>query len=152
VPFLAQHFAEEFGAARARAITLGEDFLASLAEREFPGNVRELRNAVERAITLAAPGETVTAEHADTRERGEAGGRRADDADTAEFSGTLREIVAGVESRVIRAALARCDGRVGRTAALLGLSRPGLRYKLRRLGLAAEEAGEDPGAEPDGEA
>jgi DNA-binding NtrC family response regulator len=150
VPFLAQHFAEEFGAARARAITLGEDFLASLAEREFPGNVRELRNAVERAITLAAPGETVTIDHLGARERSEAAGRRADD--EVEHTGTLREIVGRVESRVIRAALARCDGRVGRTAALLGLSRPGLRYKLRRLGLADDEPAEAPAEEPGEEA
>jgi transcriptional regulator with PAS, ATPase and Fis domain len=61
IPFLAQHFAEEFGEAEARQITLGEDFLDALARREFPGNIRELRNAVERAIALTRPGETVGA-------------------------------------------------------------------------------------------
>ena len=62
-PFLAQHFAEEFGVSHARRITLAEDFIQSLSERDFPGNVRELRNAVERAIALAVPGEPVTSEH-----------------------------------------------------------------------------------------
>ena len=60
IPFLAQHFAEELGAAQARRITLDEAFLEALSQRDFPGNVRELRNAVERAITLAAEGEPVS--------------------------------------------------------------------------------------------
>ena len=62
IPFLAQHFTEELGEIHARRITLGEDFMDRLLRHDFPGNVRELRNAVERAIVLARPGETVTAE------------------------------------------------------------------------------------------
>ncbi|MBW2269181.1 MAG: sigma 54-interacting transcriptional regulator [Deltaproteobacteria bacterium] len=128
IPFLAQHFAEEFGAAHARRITLSEDFLDLVARREFPGNVRELRNAVERAIALAGPGSNVTSAHLDPA--------RPDHLIApADWSGTLKDLVDRVESDAIRAALTRCDDNRSRAAASLGLTRPGLRYKMRRLGL-----------------
>jgi DNA-binding NtrC family response regulator len=129
IPFLAQHFAEEFGASHARRITLSEDFLQSLSERTFPGNVRELRNAVERAIALAAPGETVTRAHLQPPMREAV-------PSVGDLSGPLKDIVDRVESEAIRAALDRFDGNRRRAARALGLSPAGLRYKLRRLGLS----------------
>jgi DNA-binding NtrC family response regulator len=128
IPFLAQHFAEEFGADHAQRITLEEDFLESLAEREFPGNVRELRNAVERAIALATPGEPVTRAHLEPSTASAA-------LPSFDFKRTLKELVDEVEKSAIQAALDRTRGNRARAAALLGLTAPGLRYKLRRLGL-----------------
>jgi transcriptional regulator with PAS, ATPase and Fis domain len=128
IPFLAQHFAEELGAAQARRITLDEAFLDALSQREFPGNVRELRNAVERAITLAAPEETVGARHLGPASHG------VSPEPLPEWS-TLRERVEKVEGEAIRAALERFHGNRRKMAEALGISRPGLRYKMRRLGL-----------------
>jgi two-component system response regulator HupR/HoxA len=128
IAFLAQHFAEELGAAHARRITLDEDFLEALSQREFPGNVRELRNAVERAITLAAPDEPVAARHLAPASPG------LSPTPLPQWS-TLRERVERVEAEAIREALERCGGNRRRMAEALGLSRPGLRYKMRRLGL-----------------
>jgi two-component system response regulator HupR/HoxA len=48
---------------------------------------------------------------------------------------TLRERIERVEAEAIREALVRCEGNRRRMAEALGLSRPGLRYKMRRLGL-----------------
>ncbi len=127
IPFLAQHFAEEFGEVHARRITLDENFLDVLGEHEFPGNVRELRNAVERAIALTAPGELVGAKHLDVG---------PPDADRpAARAGTLRERVEQVEREALREALELHDGNRTRMAEALGLSRVGLRNKLRRFGL-----------------
>jgi len=132
IPFLAQHFAEELGAAQARRITLDEEFLEALSRRDFPGNVRELRNAVERAITLAAPDEPVsTRDLPPTRSGGSP--------DPLPPWSTLRERVERVEAEAIREALERCGGNRRRMAEALGLSRPGLRYKMRRLGLDAPD-------------
>ncbi len=128
IPFLAQHFAEEFGDSHARRITLSEDFIESLCGREFRGNVRELRNAVERAIALAGPLGAVTSAHLD----GESGG---DTIAPADWDGSLKDLVDRVEREAISAALARWDGNRTRAAQSLGLTRPGLRYKMRRLGL-----------------
>jgi len=128
IPFLAQHFAEELGAAQARRITLDEGFLEALSQRDFPGNVRELRNAVERAITLAAPDEPVSAADLPPASSGVS-------PHPLPLRGTLRERVERVEAEAIREALERCQGNRRRMAEALGLSRPGLRYKMRRLGL-----------------
>ncbi len=128
VPFLAQHFAEEFGAGEARRIVLGDDFLEGLSERDFPGNVRELRNQVERAIALATPGEPVTRSHLEPAPG--AAARTGVDLD-----GTLREVVDRVETAAILAALERSGGSRRAAARELGLTPPGLRYKMRRLGL-----------------
>jgi len=126
IPFLAQHFAEEFGAENARDITLSEDFITALCQHDYPGNVRELRNAVERAIAMAAPGEAIARAHLpaelDTKPRWPQ-------------AGTLKERVTQLETSVIRETLARFDGNRTRSAEALGLSRVGLRQKLKRLGL-----------------
>ena len=127
IPFLAQHFAEEFGAADARRITLSDDFVEGLARLDFPGNVRELRNAVERAITLAAPGESVSAELLP------ANGRRSNTPLVS--TGTLKERVDELEERVIQEVLSRHEGNRTRASEELGLSRVGLRNKMRRFGL-----------------
>jgi DNA-binding NtrC family response regulator len=128
IPFLAQHFAEELGAEQARSIVLDEKFLDALSQREFPGNVRELRNAIERAITLAAPNEPITARHLVPE-------THALTPDPLPQWSTLRERVERVEAQAIREALESCGGNRRKMAEALGLSRPGLRYKMRRLGL-----------------
>jgi two-component system response regulator HupR/HoxA len=133
IPFLAQHFAEELGEAQARRITLGEDLLEALARHGFPGNVRELRNAVERAIALARPGEDVSAAHLRL-----GGGEQELERHLAAEPDTLRESVERLETRVIRDALQRFEGNRTRVAEALGLSRLGLRQKMRRLGLGLE--------------
>jgi transcriptional regulator with PAS, ATPase and Fis domain len=130
IPFLAQHFAEELGEAHARRITLGEDFVEALTRYGFPGNVRELRNAVERAIALTRPGEDVSAAHLHLG-RAEPELERS----VAAQSGTLRARVEHLELAVIREALQRFGGNRTRVAEALGLSRLGLRQKMRRLGL-----------------
>ncbi len=126
ISFLAQHFAEELGEEYAQRITLSEDFLEAVSQRDFPGNVRELRNTVERAIALASPGEPVTIEELGA----DASGRPAYLA-----MGTLRDRVTQVELQAIREALERFDGNRTKAAEILGLSRPGLRNKMKRLHL-----------------
>jgi transcriptional regulator with PAS, ATPase and Fis domain len=128
IPFLAQHFAEEFGQAQARRIVLDEGLIGALSRHDFPGNVRELRNAVERAIAFASPEGPVTAEHLQL-------GEAAAPALSVPHAGTLRERVEQLEREAIREALQRHAGNRSRAAEALGLSRLGLRQKMRRLGL-----------------
>jgi DNA-binding NtrC family response regulator len=131
IPFLAQHFAEEFGDDHARKILLDESFLDGLARQDFPGNVRELRNAVERAIALTAPGELVGA----SRLAKEPSREVDPDPGGSDGQGTLRDRLDAVEREALRDALDRFHGNRTHMAEALGLSRVGLRSKLRRHGL-----------------
>lgn len=140
IPFLAQHFTEELGEIHARRITLGEDFVDRLLQHDFPGNVRELRNAVERAIALARPGETVTAEQlvgfaTDPGHRPLEADPAPRETDAYGADESLRSRVQKVELEAIAQALERYDGNRTRVAQALGLSRVGLRQKMRRLGI-----------------
>jgi DNA-binding NtrC family response regulator len=131
IPLLAQHFAEELGAANARRITLSDGALEALTRQDFPGNVRELRNAIERAIARARPDEILDSSHFGLDATGAVAAPLA--------TGTLRERTEHLEAQAIRDAMLRFEGNRTRMAEALGLSRLGLRQKMRRLGLDAEE-------------
>jgi DNA-binding NtrC family response regulator len=127
---LARRFLGEFASGFARPLrgftTLAED---ALAAHDFPGNVRELRNRVERAAALAE-GELVTA--SDLFPEQAAPGR-------AEVAvPTLADARDAAERRAIVAAMAATSGDVTRAAEWLQVSRSTLFEKLRRLGLRGE--------------
>jgi transcriptional regulator with GAF, ATPase, and Fis domain len=54
IPALAQHFLREVATRRGVSLTLGQDAIQAIASHSFPGNVRELRNVVERAASLSS--------------------------------------------------------------------------------------------------
>ncbi len=57
IPALVKHFVERYGSEDGRSITgAGRDFLKALESYNWPGNIRELENAIERACVLADPG------------------------------------------------------------------------------------------------
>ena len=99
-----------------------------LAAHDYPGNVRELQNEVERAFMLADGESLIAADLLSEQLR---------DAAPVTFStnGALRAAVERLEIQMIREALARCDGNQTRAAADLGLSRRGLISKLQRYRL-----------------
>jgi len=102
--------------------------LARLRAYDFPGNVRELENILERAVTLS-DGQRIRAE--DLQLRG------APEAPAAASSGTpLDRHVEEVEKQAIREALGRTGGNKTRAAELLGMTFRQLRYKIKKLGLA----------------
>ncbi len=97
----------------------------------YPGNVRELRNLVERLVILT-PGEIIT----------EAEARALLPVHSAEASGRyfqpekpLREMLETAERDLIRRALELREGHVTKTAADLGLERSHLYKKMRALGI-----------------
>jgi transcriptional regulator with GAF, ATPase, and Fis domain len=54
IPQLAQHFLREVASRRGLSLTLGQDAIQAVMGHSFPGNVRELRNVVERAASLSS--------------------------------------------------------------------------------------------------
>jgi two-component system NtrC family response regulator len=102
--------------------------LAALQIRPFPGNVRELENAVERAVVFAE-GENIRVEDLppSVRDIHEAG--------SAEEAGSLEERVCRLETRAIRGALEAEGGVKARAARVLGITERMLSYKIKNYGL-----------------
>jgi two-component system response regulator HupR/HoxA len=116
-----------------RTLRIDPAALELLVAYEWPGNVRELRNEIQRLLALETAGE-VRPEHLSARILAY---RAPDTNQPAE--GGLKALVEDLERRVVRATLLRHGWNKSRAAAELGLSRLGLRKKLERYGLDAEQ-------------
>jgi two-component system response regulator AtoC len=127
---LAAHFCEELGALYGRSVDLGDSALAELRRYPWPGNVRELRNVLERAVLLSA-GESLEAEAFVGLLRAQTMPEAGDPFRLPEGGISLEEL----ERELVRQAVERTQGNRTRAAALLGLSRDALRYRLEKFGL-----------------
>ncbi|HZI64559.1 MAG TPA: helix-turn-helix domain-containing protein [Thermoanaerobaculia bacterium] len=98
------------------ALELSDRARVWMAEYAWPGNLRELRNVLERALVLES---------------------RAilDPVPPPDSAGAAPQLLAEVEAEAIRRALAHTRGRQGRAAELLGISRKTLWEKRRRYGI-----------------
>jgi DNA-binding NtrC family response regulator len=123
IPVIAQHFLAELGAERGRGgVALQPEAEAALVRYSWPGNIRELRNVLERALLLSGGGPL---SRGDLRFEAP-----ADDAGVEEDL-TLEEL----ERRHIERVLRRENGHVERAAARLGIPRSSLYERLKRLGI-----------------
>ena len=109
---------------------LSKDALAALMTYPFPGNVRELENILERAITLSTGGE-VTA--ADIQLRAVAGEKPP--AAGGNPAGPLGDQLEDIERDAITKALEKARYNKTAAAKLLGMSFRALRYRIKKLGI-----------------
>jgi DNA-binding NtrC family response regulator len=124
IPALADAFLASIAAELPREpMRLSEEARRRLLAYAWPGNIRELKNVLERAALLARGPEI----------RGEDLGFEVGDA--APPSADAGLALADAEKEAIRRALAAEGGRVNRAAASLGISRSALYEKIRRYGL-----------------
>jgi len=123
IPLLAVHFLRQHAQHYRKSLTSIEPgALQALLEHSWPGNIRELDHAVERAV-LMARGDAVRVADLALRP-----GR--------ESSSRLEEMsLEEVEAFLIRKALSRYDGNVSQAAKTLGLSRSALYRRLQRYGI-----------------
>jgi DNA-binding NtrC family response regulator/tetratricopeptide (TPR) repeat protein len=104
----------------------------------WPGNVRQLRNEVQRAVAMSPAGGTIEPDHlsadltAPTAGNGNASAHPVSRPTTAR---NLASAVEEVEREIIGTTLRRTSGNISETARVLGLTRRGLYLKMRRLGL-----------------
>jgi len=111
---------------------LEHEALQSLEAYSFPGNVRELENVLERALTLCADG-IVTAENIKLRATVRPGGEFA--AVVVANSGALGEQLEEVERDAIVKALEKTRYNKTAAAKILGMSFRALRYRIKKLGI-----------------
>ncbi len=128
IPLLLDHFVEKFSRRNGKRIGgLTREAREALLRYDYPGNVRELENLVERAVILTRD-EVIGLEDLPL------GVKEREGETSGETSLTVR--VEGLERRMIREALDRADGVQTRAAEILGISERVLRYKLKKYGLA----------------
>jgi hydrogenase-4 transcriptional activator len=147
IPHLSTYFLREASERLGKPdISLSSEALDVFSQCWWPGNVRQLKNEIQRAVALSAPGGTIEPGHLSP----EIAATRASAATAAgsamrtapRASTNLASAVEQVEREMIQAALDRSAGNISETARALGVTRRGLYLKLRRLGLdSIAEAG-----------
>jgi DNA-binding NtrC family response regulator len=128
IPLLADHFLRRFAAENDKGLTgFSDEAMNSLLVQPWPGNVRELQNAVEQAVVLCR-GDRVEGEHLPLS-------KVTNDAES------IRLMIPGVtlaelERFAILRTLDAVQGSPSRAAAILGISRRTIQYRLQEWGLS----------------
>jgi two-component system NtrC family response regulator len=134
ISLLLDHFLRKFAAKNRRDVTgLTAAARDALLKYDYPGNVRELENIVERAILLCR-GRVIDLEDLPATVR--PGQRSADEPLPKDLPGVLADI----ERQAIESALERSGGVQTQAAAALGISERVLRYKMKKYGLEGRTA------------
>jgi PAS domain S-box-containing protein len=147
VPYLVEHFVQRFNAKRGKHIAgLTPAAMEVLMRHDFPGNVRELENMMERAVALAGARSIGLGDLPDAVS-GLTAGPLPNIAALPEAGCHLDEVLNEVERRLIVQALDRTGGVRKTAAGLLGITFRSLRYRLAKHALADDAGGDDVGAE-----
>ncbi len=133
IPLLVDRFITEAALKnQRRAPKLTDSAMALLAAHNYPGNVRELRNVVERVLILAPPNQK-TLDEADIRDFVPTG--RSEPPVGYQKGRRLADLVTDAERAIVLKALEAHDGVVSDTARALGVERSNFHKKLKALGL-----------------
>ncbi|NVO17827.1 MAG: sigma-54-dependent Fis family transcriptional regulator [Rhodoplanes sp.] len=138
IPDLVEHFQEQISQATGLPKRrIGDDALAVLQSHDWPGNVRQLRNNVERLMILAGgdPDAIITASMlppdvgsmVPAMPRGNGGEHL--------MGMPLRDAREAFEREYLRAQISRFGGNISRTAEFVGMERSALHRKLKALGM-----------------
>jgi two-component system NtrC family response regulator len=127
VRLLVQHFLSRYGG--GRPYTVSEDVMERMERYSWPGNVRQLENAVERSIALSGDSLVLRESHLLADQLRQASPAEAD------LIRTLDEARKDAEIRTIRAVLSHTGGQKAEAAKILGVSRKNLWEKMKDYGL-----------------
>jgi two-component system nitrogen regulation response regulator NtrX len=139
IPVLVGHFMKRLSAAGGLPMrSIGDDAMAVLQTHGWPGNVRQLRNIVERILILASDDvtEAVTADLLPTDLGSGVGANKNGD---LVISLPLREAREIFERDYLIAQINRFGGNISRTAAFIGMERSALHRKLKSLGVGSAQ-------------
>jgi DNA-binding NtrC family response regulator len=140
IPALAAHFAAQITKQNGwKDVTFAPDALQALQAYTWPGNIRELRNVVERLL-LFAESDTITGATVQTALPGQsAASGSAGGMTLTSGSGTLAERVEQVERQIILDEIKRQNHHITNAAKALGLERSHLYKKCQQLGIDLRE-------------
>jgi two-component system nitrogen regulation response regulator NtrX len=139
IPALVDHFVARYASER-RVPTpeVAGDAMAALQAYDWPGNVRQLRNIVERTIIMA-PGDRIGRIDIDMlppEVLSDQPQLASNATQTAMMGAPLREARETFEREYLRVQIRRFSGNISRTASFIGMERSALHRKLKLLGLA----------------
>jgi two-component system nitrogen regulation response regulator NtrX len=146
IPELVSHFLARYAMERrVQPPRISEEAVAALQAHEWPGNVRQLRNIIERTLILA-PGDRVSCIEVDLlpaeildNQGAVSGGNNA----MAIMGSPLREARESFEREYLRIQIRRFSGNISRTASFIGMERSALHRKLKALGIGDKREDEE---------
>ena len=132
IPLLAEHFLRRYrGENESRQLRIEPDAMRSLMAHRWPGNIRELENAIERACILCEDGRVTSSCLPPSV-------RLLDEYDSIESGSdenlSIKKAEEAIERELIRKALAKTGGNRTQAAKLLEISHRSLLYKLKEFG------------------
>jgi two-component system response regulator PilR (NtrC family) len=133
---MAARFAEEFD---KEIDGLSPEAMRALERHDFPGNIRELENIMERAVALSPGGRIGLGDLPDAIGGAGSGNFPAVDTELPEGGCDLDAVLADMERRLIQQALERTGGVRKAAAELLGVTFRSFRYRLSKLGIDPDD-------------
>ncbi|MFO8058029.1 MAG: sigma-54 dependent transcriptional regulator [bacterium] len=140
IPLLVEHFINRFADEIGKEVSgISDKALATLQEYEWPGNIRELENTIERAISLAYSDTIMPDNLPDNLSPRKTEPTPASGTSIPPEGMELEKYIEEVERNLIEEALQRTGGVKKRAAELLGISFRSFRYRLEKLGIERED-------------
>jgi len=141
IPELVEHFVEKFNRSRSRRVSgLTDEAMNALAAYEWPGNVRQLQNAIERMVVLKGRGRLDVDDLPRRIRKAASASPEAAAAELPEEGLDLRDAVERFENRLILQALERTGWNKNQAAGILRMNRTTLVEKLKKKKLKKPEA------------
>jgi two-component system nitrogen regulation response regulator NtrX len=150
IPDLANHYAARFASEHRISLPyFSDDAMAALQACEWPGNVRQLRNIIERTIILA-PANRIHMIDADMLPSEIINSYEGTEHNVTSLMGApLREAREAFEREYLRVQIKRFSGNISKTAAFVGMERSALHRKLKLLGISVRKNGLEVGEDSD---
>ena len=131
IPDLVEFFLQKYTKRINKPVKgIAPETLEKLVQADYPGNIRELENEIERMVTLVEPGETI-----DDRVLSARFLRQVEQIPLTVATDNLKQAVERLEKTMITRALEETGGNILRSAEKLGVSRVGLHKMLKRHGI-----------------
>jgi DNA-binding NtrC family response regulator len=136
IPLLADYFVAYFNSEAHKDINLvPEEVSEAFLNYHWPGNIRELRNTIERAVFLSE-GKQINPRHLQLEEKSEDGIKLEKSEGRMILEIPLDDAsLTKIEEKIIREALDLNDWNQKKTAEMLGVTREVLRYRMKKMGL-----------------
>ncbi|PEN13954.1 hypothetical protein CRI94_07830 [Longibacter salinarum] len=155
IPLLVRYYVDELRPDGTPPVSITSQAINTLIQYDWPGNMRQLRNEIERTLLLvhsepaplidddllakpirdAADEASVSQPTPASESRGD--GHLPSIETVLQPDTSLSDVLAATESAVIKRVLATCDGQITASADVLGLTRQGLYKKMKRLNIDA---------------